>query len=139
VQTMQSLITSLVIEGVFEAFPGLQIVLIEGGFAWEPALNWRLDKHWKRFKDEVPHLKRAPSEYVKQHIRFTTQPIEEPENPRDIRHIVDWVGVERLMFSTDYPHWDFDDPRYVLNNVGLSVAEKQKIMSGNAKALYGLQ
>ena len=139
VQTMQSLITSLVIEGVFEAFPDLRILLIEGGFAWEPALNWRLDKHWKRFKEEVPHLKRAPSEYVREHIRFTTQPIDEPENPRDMRPIIDWVGVDRLLFSTDYPHWDFDDPRYALNNAGLSVAEKQQIFSGNAKKFYGLQ
>jgi predicted TIM-barrel fold metal-dependent hydrolase len=139
VQTMQALVASLVIEGVFEHFPELQIVLIEGGFAWEPALSWRLDKHWKRFKSEVPHLKRAPSEYVREHFRFTTQPIEEPENPRDLKHIIDWVGVDRLMFSTDYPHWDFDDPRYALNNAGLSMAEKQKIFSGNAKAFYGLQ
>jgi predicted TIM-barrel fold metal-dependent hydrolase len=136
VQTMQGLITSLVIEGVFEAFPDLQVVLIEGGFAWEPALNWRMDKHWKNFKAEVPHLKRAPSEYSKQHIRFTTQPIEEPEKQGDLRQIIDWVGIDRLMFSTDYPHWDFDDPRYALNSAGLSVAEKQKILSGNAKALY---
>jgi predicted TIM-barrel fold metal-dependent hydrolase len=44
-----------------------------------------------------------------------------------------------LLFSTDYPHWDFDDPRYALNNAGLSVAEKRQIFSGNAKAFYGLQ
>ena len=139
VQTMQALIASMVIEGVFEQFPELQIVLIEGGFTWEPALRWRLDKHWKRFKSEVPHLKRAPSEYVVEHFRFTTQPIDEPENPRDMRHVVDWVGVGRLMFSTDYPHWDFDDPRYALNHLGLSEAEKKKIFSGNAKEFYGLQ
>jgi predicted TIM-barrel fold metal-dependent hydrolase len=139
VQTMQALIASMVIEGVFEKFPELQIVLIEGGFTWEPALRWRLDKHWKRFKSEVPHLKRAPSEYVIEHFRFTTQPIDEPEDPRDMRHIVDWIGVERLMFSTDYPHWDYDDPRYALNHLGLSEAEKRKIFSGNAKGFYGLQ
>lgn len=138
VQTMQALISSLVIEGVFEAFPTLRIILIEGGFAWEPALCWRLDKHWKYFKSEVPHLKRAPSEYVREHVWFTTQPIEEPDNPRDMRHIVDWVGVHRLLFSTDYPHWDFDDPRFALNHLGLSQAEKQMIFSGNAKKIYGL-
>jgi predicted TIM-barrel fold metal-dependent hydrolase len=76
---------------------------------------------------------------VREHIRFTTQPIDEPENPRDMRPIIDWVGVDRLLFSTDYPHWDFDDPRYALNNAGLSVAEKQQIFSGNAKKFYGLQ
>ena len=67
-------------------------MLIEGGFAWVPALRWRLDKHWERFKSEVPHLKRAPSEYVREHFRFTTQPIDEPENPRDMRDVIDWVG-----------------------------------------------
>lgn len=138
VQTMQALVTSLVVEGVFEEFPSLQIVLIEGGFSWVPSLSWRLDKHWKKFKSEVPHLKRAPSEYVREHFRYTTQPIEETENPRHLRDIIDWVGAERLMFSTDYPHWDFDDPRQALNNADLSEAEKKKIFSGNAKAFYGL-
>ena len=139
VQTMQALITSLVIEGVFEEFPSLRIALIEGGFAWEPALCWRLDATWKRLKSEAPHLKRAPSEYVREHFRFTTQPIEEPENARDLRNVIELVGVQRLMFSTDYPHWDFDDPRHALSNAALSEAEKRQIYSGNAKQFYGLQ
>jgi predicted TIM-barrel fold metal-dependent hydrolase len=139
VQTMQALITSLVIEGVFERFPTLKIVLIEGGFAWAPALSWRLDATWKRLKQEVPHLKRAPSEYVREHFWFTTQPIEEPDDPRHLREVIDWLGVDRLMFSTDYPHWDFDDPRIALNSAGLSEAEKRQVFSGNAKAFYGLR
>ena len=53
--------------------------MIEGGFAWLPALVWRLDRTVERMRGEVPHLKRKPSEYIREHIWVTTQPMEEPE------------------------------------------------------------
>ena len=102
-------LTSLVIEGVPERFPKLKFVFIEGGFGWVPAITWRMDKHWQRFRDEVPHVKRPPSEYVREHFWFTTQPIEEPDNARHLRAVIEWIGIDRLLFSSDYPHWDFDD------------------------------
>jgi len=49
--SMQNQATSLILEGVFEKFPKLKIVLIEGGFAWVPQLGWRLDKHWAKMRD----------------------------------------------------------------------------------------
>lgn len=137
VQSMQGVVTSFVVEGVFERFPALKLVLIEAGFAWVPALSWRLDKHWLRMRDEVPHLKRPPSEYIREHIWYTTQPLEEPENPAHLIDLIDWIGWDRLLFSTDYPHWDFDDPNHAFK-VKLTEAQKEQIFRGNAKALYGL-
>jgi uncharacterized protein len=137
VQSMQALMTSLVIEGVFEEFRDLKIVLIESGFAWVPGLMWRMDKHWRRMRDEVPHLKRPPSDYVREHFWYTTQPIEEPEAPEDLLRLIDWIGWDRLLFSTDYPHWDFDDPRTAFK-VKLTDRQKDRIFRDNAKALYGL-
>jgi len=136
VQSMQGLVTSLVIEGVFEQFPKLKVVLIEGGFAWVPALCWRLDRHWAKMRDEVPHLKRPPSEYIREHIWYTTQPIEEPEVPEHLIDLFDWIGWDRLLFSTDYPHWDFDDPHTVFK-VKLTEAQKRQLFRGNAEKLYG--
>ncbi len=137
VQSMQALVTSFVIEGVFERFPNLRVVLIEPGCAWVPPLAWRLDKTFERMRDEVPHLKMKPSEYIRRNLWFTTQPIDEPERPGDLEKLIGWVGVDRLMFATDYPHWDFDDPRFALN-VKLPEADRQKILRGNAISFYGL-
>ena len=134
---MQGMVASLVFEGVFERFPKLKVVLIEGGFAWVPALCWRMDKHWQRMRRETPHVTRPPSEYVREHMWFTTQPIEEPDNPEHIADIMGWVGWDRLMFSTDYPHWDFDHPAQTFK-FKLSEAQKAMLFRDNAKTLYRL-
>jgi predicted TIM-barrel fold metal-dependent hydrolase len=137
-QAFQAHVVSLVCEGVFERFPRLRVVLIEGGFGWLPSLMWRLDKHWRRLAEEVPHLTKPPSAYIREHIWVTTQPIEEPHDPRHILQVLDHLGgSDRVMFSTDYPHWDYDDPDRAFR-VRLPAEDQAKIFAGNAKALYGL-
>ena len=106
----QTVVTSLVMEGVFEQFPKLKVVIVEGGFGWLPPLTWRLDKIFERNREELSHLKRRPSEYIKQHIWVSTQPMEEPEDRHHLLDTLRWVGHDRLLFASDYPHWDFDDP-----------------------------
>ena len=133
----QAQVTSLILEGVFERFPDLKIIMIEAGFAWMPPLGWRLDKNWKRLKDEVPHLKKAPSEYLREHFWVSTQPMEESEEPEHLIDVMNWIGWDKIMFATDYPHWDFDDPLQALPPT-LDEAQRAKIFSGNAKALYGI-
>jgi predicted TIM-barrel fold metal-dependent hydrolase len=130
-------VISLVCEGVFEAFPTLRFVWIEGGFAWAPSLAWTLDRSWRRLKDEVPHLRRPPSEYMREHMWFTTQPIEEPDKPEHFRWLVDQIGADRLMFSTDYPHWDFDAPDAAIP-AWLDDEVKRRIRAENARAFYKL-
>ena len=66
-----------------------------------------------------------------------TQPIEEPENPRDLSEIMQWVGFDRLMFSTDYPHWDFDHPQHTFK-FAMTETQKSKVFRDNARALYNL-
>jgi len=137
-QAFQAQLVSLVVEGVFERLPELKVVLIEGGFGWVPSLMWRLDKHWARLRGEVPHLSRRPSEYVREHIWFTTQPIEEPPEPRHLLTVFDNMGgTDKILFSTDYPHWDFDDPDRAIK-AKLDPETRARIFGGNAMALYGL-
>jgi hypothetical protein len=134
---LQATVVSMIFEGVFERFPRLRVVIVEAGFTWVPALGWRMDKHWERMRKEVPHLKRPPSEYLREHFWFTTQPMEEPEDPAHLSEVIDWIGWDRLLFSTDYPHWDFDDPRHALK-LKMTDAQRAMILRDNAKEIYGL-
>ena len=133
-----ALVTSMIMEGVFERFPTLKVVLIEAGFAWLAALGWRLDRNWKRLKAEVPHLRKAPSEYIREHFFITTQPMEEPEKPEDLIDIMGWIGWDRILFASDYPHWDFDDPSQVLP-VRIDPADRERFFIGNAREVYGFK
>ncbi len=136
-QNFMAQAVSLVCCGVFVQFPQLRFVLVEGGFGWLPHLMWRLDKNYKALRSEVPWLTRLPSEYIKEHIRLTTQPIEEPPNPDHLLEIFEMIDAERtLMFSSDYPHWDFDDPFWAFRHVPEDL--KRRIFSETARELYRL-
>jgi uncharacterized protein len=128
---------SLVCEGVFERFPTLHVVIVEGGLSWLPHLMWRLDKNFKALRDTVPWLTRLPSDYIKQHIRLTTQPVEEPDDPDHLPQVLVMMAAERtVMFSSDYPHWDNDNPRMLFRRLDPEV--RARIMGGTAAELYGL-
>ncbi len=130
-------VNSLVCEGVFEKFPGLKFVAIEGGIAWLPHLMWRMDKNFKALRDTAPWLKKLPSDYIRNHIYVTTQPIEESDNPEHLNQIFDMIGADHaIMFSSDYPHWDFDNPEMALRPINREL--RQKILCDNAMELYGL-
>jgi uncharacterized protein len=138
-QAMQANLISLVAEGVFERFPGLKVVSVENGFGWLLSLMWRLDSAWRLLHDEVPHLTRPPSAYIREYVYVTTQPMEEPHRPRAFLDILDQLGdmVDHLLFAGDYPHWDADDPDEAFP-VQLSPELQRKIYFDNAATLYGL-
>lgn len=134
-QAQQALLVSLILEGVFESIPSLKVVLVEGGLAWAASLGWRLDAQWRKLRQEVPYLKRAPSEYIRSNVWFTTQPVEEPEPRSHLAETLDWIGWDRVLFATDYPHWDFDDPAHALP-FRMTEAQKRAVFLENARAVY---
>src|SRR3954454_8936321 len=135
-QVFQANVISLVCHGVFELFPGLKVVITEGCLGWIPDVLWRLDKNVKGLRDEVPWIRRLPSEYVVGHVRFTTQPLPEPARRHHLHVLCEIAHADRtLMFSSDYPHWDFDDPRHAL--ASLPPAIRQRVSSDNAIETFG--
>lgn len=139
-QAAMAQVVSLVTEGVFQKCPLLRVSMIECGVAWVPSLMWRFDKDWRGCRMEVPWLDRPPSEIIRDHFRFTTQPIEEPDNPEHLAQTIAHMGSDdMLMFATDYPHWDFDAPDMALQPLRLEPELERKIFAKNAAAWYGVK
>ncbi|MGI9306891.1 MAG: amidohydrolase family protein [Gammaproteobacteria bacterium] len=132
-QPAQTHMLSMIMNGVFGKFPGLKFIIVECGIAWMAPLLWRLDADWKALRKETPWVKKPPSEYFREHIRATTQPLEQPS---DINHL--WACLEgmdgrrTLMFASDYPHWDQDD----ISAVQFPEGWRDDVMGGNALAVY---
>lgn len=131
-------LTSLVFEGVFVRFPNLKVLAAEFGFSWLPHMLWRYDQNWRQFRREVPWLEKPPSSYVLDHVRMTSQPLEEPEKDEYLLQILEMIHAERtLLFSTDYPHWDTDYPQTTFQR--LPEGMRQRIFYDNAAELFNLQ
>ena len=130
-------VVSLICEGVFEKFPGLQFLFIEQDMFWVPGLMWHMDSDWKALRDYTPWIKKLPSEYLRQHIRFGSQPMPDVPTNADLETFLDWLHAEEvLVFSSDYPHWDWDEPSTFL--AGFPDPFRRRVMAGNARELYGL-
>jgi predicted TIM-barrel fold metal-dependent hydrolase len=79
---------------------------------------WRLDAIYEARKSDMPEIKRKPSEYIKDHIKFTTQPLDYPADKLELTAAFEWMEADRiLLFSSDYPHWTFDDPRWLVKHL----------------------
>lgn len=134
-QAFQTQLTSLVCEGVFTRFPKLKVVLLESGFTWLPAHLWRLTKFWRGLRIEVPWVDRAPSDIVRDNVRLTLQPVDAPPDRDTLLRILDHMqSDELLLFSTDYPHWQFDGDAALPE--GLPESLVRRILIDNPRATY---
>lgn len=108
-QAFQSNVLSLVYEGVFAKFPSLTFVLLESGFTWLPTFLWRANKTWRGVRTEVPWVDRAPAALIRERLRVTLQPTDAPPTGEDMARVLEMLGSDdMLLFSTDYPHRQFD-------------------------------
>lgn len=135
-QAWQSQLLGLIFHGVFDKFPTLRVALLECGWTWVPSLLWRADQHYRSVRREVPWVKRMPTDYVRDHVRISTQPMEYPEDLSKLYTMFELLDDDSLlMFSSDYPHWDFDSPFRVFPPA-FPKDVKEKILYRNAKDMY---
>jgi uncharacterized protein len=135
-QVAHSNLASLIFEGAFERFPGLKVVFVEFGFSWLGPALWRMDQNWRDLRSSVPWVRRAPSEYVAESVRFTTQPLDDVGKREHFRAILEMAHAERtLMFSSDYPHYDNDNP--FTSMAAIPTDLRERVRAGNALEIFG--
>ncbi len=129
---------SFICNGVFDRHPNLKVLFIEGGFLWHQPVLDRLERHWKRTSHELA-AKKTPREYIRDHFRFATQPIEESiTHPDRIATLFEQANAAKLlMFSSDWPHYDFDPPSKALPR-SLEPEIRKRILCENAREIYNL-
>ncbi|MFW5918026.1 MAG: amidohydrolase family protein [Haloferacaceae archaeon] len=132
--------TSLLVHGVPEKFPDLDFLFLEAGVGWVPYMTFRLNKEYSMRRSEAPLLEQSPEEYVRESFYFASQPVGESNDPQHMRQLMDVVGADSLMFSSDFPHWDFDNvdsvDRYLKSF--FSPEEREQVLNGNALEVFDI-
>lgn len=126
----------LMMSGVLDRFPKLRIVL---GHMGEGVPFWlkRIDnRHALQVKlGAVPALPREPSAYFLDHFVVTTAGV---TSMPSLRHCLDVLGVERILFAADYPYEDDAEAVRFLDGATITAAERRAIYETNAMRVFGL-
>jgi predicted TIM-barrel fold metal-dependent hydrolase len=122
--------------GILARHPKLKVAFLEANCSWLPWLLWRMDEGYEREGDvAMPDLTKAPSEYFREQIWVSVEPDETPA-----RHVIEDLGADNIVFSTDYPHGDSKYPEAVNAFMELPFSDeaKRKILWDNCARLYAI-
>jgi hypothetical protein len=130
--------TNWVINGLPVRFPNLKVLWIESGLTWASGLMQRLDHSFMMRTSDAPALKEKPSHYMRQ-MYYSSQPMEIPDDKSVLEATFKMLNAEtQLVWSSDYPHWDFDLPSTIYDLPFLKEQSKRNILGANAARLFGL-
>ena len=129
-------VAAVVCGGVLDSHPKLRVAFLEAGAGWVPYWAERLDEHYEHLAHLVA-AKAKPSEYMKGAQCFFSCEYDEQTLPT----VVDLMGEDRIIYASDYYHWDCAYPKTISGLKGrkdISETAKHKILGENANRLYKL-
>ena len=145
--TGMTVVGSMIMQGLFDKYPTLRVVMQEGGFWWLPEFMARADDYYlshpgdiklveRKLEADERFLRKMPSEYFESNIRFSSQPVCFPKQDLHFKYLMDMCrGEDFLLYSSDWPHATFDPLNWVFNP-HISEAGRRKILGENGRAWY---
>jgi predicted TIM-barrel fold metal-dependent hydrolase len=145
----QVTVANMIMSGVFDAFPDLQVVIEEGGHWWLPFLRYRLDEFYEMHPDDVivqprkyergeRRLHRKPSAYLRDNVYVTTQPMAPPERTREFEQMLELsMAKDTFLYSSDWPHQTLDPATWAFS-APFDEDLRNAILHENAEALFGI-
>jgi predicted TIM-barrel fold metal-dependent hydrolase len=129
----------MIVQGVFDKYPALQVLLLGASALWIPSLLWRFDTNYKGLRRDAPWMKQLPSEYFMQHVRVGTNPLDKfPSRGAYHKALRSLPGLETILcYSSGYPNWDSESPNAVIEE--MPAAWLPGIMHENATRLFRLE
>jgi predicted TIM-barrel fold metal-dependent hydrolase len=131
---MMLAVISMIGGGVLERHPNLRVAFLEGNCSWVPFLLWRLDEHYEvTFRRPDSKLTMKPSEYFKRQCFVSVEADED-----FVKQVIDYMGDDTIVFSTDWPHGDSKYPHAVESfmQLPISAESKRKILWDNCARYY---
>lgn len=133
--------TTYIFRGGPEKYPGLEFIWQEAGLSHIPYLMWRLDDIYMETPDQIPYLEQLPSKYLRDNFYFGSQPLGHIErNPEYLAWIIEMIGPDNVLYSSDLPHPSFDPPNELYRPISGYFEQEtiEGIMGGNAKEVLGI-
>jgi predicted TIM-barrel fold metal-dependent hydrolase len=135
-QAVQQAFSTFFVFGTFDRFPGLKLVVLESGAGWLGFWLDRMDALYKSSLRVTVPLREPPSTYVRRQCWISADPDE-----RGLPPIIEYVGDDRFLWATDYPHSDHG-PDYMEELAALAAAlppaSRPRLLGRNAVGLYRL-
>jgi predicted TIM-barrel fold metal-dependent hydrolase len=125
---------------VLDRFPALRVAFLESGVGWVPYFVHRLHEHHEKLPHLLGDAVSDPRAILERGQCFFSFEAEESLLATYVEHL----GDASLVYASDYPHWDSDFPgtvaevRHQAEAQGLGEATLDRILGGNARALYRL-
>jgi len=140
---------NMVMSGVFDRFPDLNVVLQEAGHWWLPFVRYRMDEFYEMHPEDIKitprkfetgdrYLDRSPSEYLRENLFVCTQPFALPRNAGDARDMLRLsLAEDTFLYSSDWPHQTLDPPTWFFTSSAFREDQELRdaVLHGNAASI----